>query len=196
MSYFQTANSTGDPEWPTPQWLVDTLAAEFTPHGFTLDVAATPDNAKAPVYYTASTDGLVMPWPGYVWCAPPYGHQINRWTRKAHGEVTGESNRLVTRLVVMLVPARVGTNWWIEASGNASLVRILPGRLVYEKSGNPAPFPSAILVYGPLSGRHARRHLRCVICDGVMWKRAGAKTCSDACRKALSRITKTKVKEN
>lgn len=34
-------------EWPTPQWLVDQLAAEFGP--FDLDPAATPGNAKAPV---------------------------------------------------------------------------------------------------------------------------------------------------
>ena len=45
MSYMDTATSSATPEWPTPQWLVDQLAAEFGP--FDTDPAATSENAKA-----------------------------------------------------------------------------------------------------------------------------------------------------
>lgn len=50
MSYLVVATSSATDEWSTPGWLVDQLAAEFGP--FTLDPAATPENAKAPAYFT------------------------------------------------------------------------------------------------------------------------------------------------
>ena len=43
------------PEWATPQDFFDELNAEF---GFTLDVCATPENAKCERYFTQDTDGL------------------------------------------------------------------------------------------------------------------------------------------
>ena len=58
-------------DWPTPQWLADQLAAEFG--AFDLDPAASPDNAKAPVFFTEADDGLSQPWKGRVWLNPPYG---------------------------------------------------------------------------------------------------------------------------
>jgi hypothetical protein len=46
--------------WATPQDFYDDLHAEF---GFSLDVCATPDNAKCPRYFTAEHDGLAaMAW--------------------------------------------------------------------------------------------------------------------------------------
>lgn len=91
MSYHETALSSASPEWPTPQWIVDQLAAEFGP--FDLDPAATEDNAKAPVFYTADDDGLSRPWKGRVWLNPPYGRtdahgrSIGAWMGKAADEV-------------------------------------------------------------------------------------------------------------
>lgn len=52
------------------------LNAEF---GFTLDAAADAQNHKCPRYYTREQDGLKQPWPGAVWCNPPYGRQIGKW---------------------------------------------------------------------------------------------------------------------
>jgi len=43
------------------QWLFDDLNAEF---GFTLDVAARPNNAKCAADFTEADDGLAQPWEG------------------------------------------------------------------------------------------------------------------------------------
>ena len=57
--YMATATSSASDEWPTPQWLVDQLAAEFGP--FDLDPAATAANGEAPKFYTREQDGLSQP---------------------------------------------------------------------------------------------------------------------------------------
>ena len=74
-------------DWPTPQWLVDKLAAEFGP--FDLDPAASPDNAKAPRFCTEADDGLAQPWKGRVFLNPPYGGAVGKWVAKARDEVRG-----------------------------------------------------------------------------------------------------------
>lgn len=53
-------SSTTD-EWATPQSLFDKLNAAFH---FTLDVCATPENAKCAKYYTKAQDGLKQDWGG------------------------------------------------------------------------------------------------------------------------------------
>lgn len=67
--------------WATPQAFFDELNREF---GFTLDVAAAPENAKCEKFYTKEQDGLVQPWDGTVWCNPPYGRTVGDWVRKAY----------------------------------------------------------------------------------------------------------------
>ncbi len=54
---------------PTPDWLFEALNKEF---GFTLDAAASADNARCANYYDAPANGLIRPWEGVVWCNPPY----------------------------------------------------------------------------------------------------------------------------
>lgn len=182
MSTFtEVAHSSATPEWPTPPWLVGQLAAEFGP--FDLDPAATAENAKAPVFYTADDDGLTQPWKGRVWLNPPYGRTIGAWLAKAAAEVA--SGR--AELVCCLVPAKPDTRWWRDAAAAAPLVRFWPGRIKFGDAG-PAPFPSAVIVLGRLPGRHGTSHKTCVICDGIFWPaRADARTCSPRCRQRLSR---------
>ena len=183
-SYFEAACSSATPEWPTPQWLVDQLAAEFGP--FDLDPAATAQNAKAPVFYTAADDGLAQPWKGRVWLNPPYGRTIGAWMAKAAAEAA--EGRAV--LVCCLPPARVDTRWWRDAIAAASLVRIYPGRICF--GDQPAPFPSAVIVFGELPGRHGTEPRFCARCKRPWFPaRSDAKTCSDSCRQALSRGLKT-----
>jgi len=81
---------------------------------FELDVAAAAHNTKAPVFYTRADDGLAKPWPGRVWCNPPYSRvpgvsDLGSWVRKAWAEwEAGRPER-----IVMLVPAnRVEQAWW------------------------------------------------------------------------------------
>ncbi len=72
------------------------------------------------------------------------------------------------------------------AAGAAALVRFLPGRVKF--GTDAAPFPSAVLVLGQLPGRHGTVARFCVWCkDWFFPARSDAKTCSQACRRALSR---------
>jgi len=174
--------SSASSEHPTPQWLVDQLAREFGK--FDLDPAATAANAKAPRFYAEADDGLSQPWAGRIFLNPPYGRTIGLWLAKAT-QVGADGH-----LVVALVPARsTGTRWWIEAVRAASLPpRFIPGRLVNPETGRQWTIPAAILVFGPVHGRHGTEAVRCTVCSEWFWpsypKRS---TCSDRCRKAAYR---------
>jgi phage N-6-adenine-methyltransferase len=61
--------------WATPQWLYDKLDLEFH---FTVDLCATPENAKCAAFFSRADNGLVQTWTGTCWLNPPYGRQIGR----------------------------------------------------------------------------------------------------------------------
>jgi phage N-6-adenine-methyltransferase len=118
--------------------LFDRLHARF---GFTLDVCATPDNAKCARYFTRADDGLAQTWSGRIWCNPPYGRQVGAWMRKAW-----EAAQSTAQLVVCLVPARTDTAWWHQYAMRGE-IEFLPGRLRFGEATSGAPFPSAIVVF-------------------------------------------------
>lgn len=130
--------SSATDEWATPQDLFDRLDACFH---FTLDPCATEENHKAPKFYTREQDGLKQDWGGeIIWCNPPYGREIGRWIQKCaehHG------------IAVMLLPARTDTRWWHEfiANNPNATIRFIKGRLKFGGAKNPAPFPSAIVIF-------------------------------------------------
>ena len=128
-------------DWATPPETFRALDAEF---GFTLDVCASHENAKCPRYFTIEEDGLSQPWEGVVWMNPPYGKAIKAWMRKAFEE----SRRGAT--VVCLVPARTDTAWWHDYAAKGE-VRFLRGRLKFGGAVNSAPFPSAVVVFRPVT---------------------------------------------
>jgi phage N-6-adenine-methyltransferase len=136
-------------EWATPQKLFDELNDEFD---FTLDAAATKENAKCKTFCTKENDGLSCDWKGHrVFCNPPYTkNQVGIWLEKAAMACSYDG---VTS--VFLVPARTDTRWfhdrlWDRESHrpwvNISL-RFLKGRLKFGDSKNSAPFPSMIVIF-------------------------------------------------
>lgn len=130
-------------EWETPRELFNALDAEFH---FTLDVAASPENAKCAQYYTALDDGLSADWGHAVcWCNPPYGAAVAKWIRKAWAA------SLYGATVVCLVPARTDTAWWHDYAARGEC-RFLRGRVPFvRKDGqrSRAPFSSAIVIFRP-----------------------------------------------
>lgn len=81
MSIVDSLQISQNPEWPTPQYVFDTLDREFH---FTLDVCANADNHKCDRYFDIEHDGLSQDWHGEVcWMNPPYGRPIPKWVRKA-----------------------------------------------------------------------------------------------------------------
>lgn len=130
-------------DWSTPQQLFDQLDHEFH---FTLDAAASKENAKCRRYFDKETDGLMQSWAAEtVWCNPPYGRQIGAWMRKALTE-----SRASGTTVVMLVPARTDTNWFHQFVYHRAELRFVRGRLKFGGGHNSAPFPSMLAIYrGP-----------------------------------------------
>ena len=150
-------------EWATPQALVDRCAAECG--GFDLDPCCEHGTAKASRYYTATDDGLRMPWWGTMWINPPWSRDRSKlkwarnpaqpiapWLRAAY-QSTRDGD---VQCAYVLVPARPDTKWWARWVLLAHEVRMLKGRVKFDRGDGrkawSAPFPSALLIYraGPL----------------------------------------------
>lgn len=126
-------------EWATPQDFFDKLNDEFH---FTLDPCSTDDNCKCEKHYTIRDNGLQQDWSNdVVFMNPPYGRDIDKWIRKAYGE------SLRGAIVVCLIPARTDTSYWHDYIFNKSEIRFIRGRLSFGDGKNPAPFPSAVIIY-------------------------------------------------
>lgn len=143
MSATEVHYSSVKHDWSTPPQLFARLDREF---GFTLDAAASQENAKCDRYFTPDDDGLRQDWGQHVvWCNPPYGRVIAQWVRK------GFDAAQLGATVVMLVPARTDTAWWHDYAINGD-VEFLRGRLNFGGDrirGHNAPFPSCVVVFRP-----------------------------------------------
>lgn len=123
--------------WATPQVFFDEMNREF---GFELDVCATDENAKCSKYFTEREDGLSQEWTGVCWMNPPYGREIGKWIEKAYTSAMGGAT------VVCLLPARTDTRWWHNYCMKGE-IRFIKGRLKFGDGKNPAPFPSAVVIF-------------------------------------------------
>lgn len=132
-------------DWRTPKPLFDALDAEF---GFTLDAAASAENALCERFLTEGDDALARDWEGRVFCNPPYGRRIGEWVRWGYIQ-----SRLKAEVVVMLIPARTETTWWHLFVMHAAEIRLVKGRIRFGggKKANPrshnATFPSCVVVF-------------------------------------------------
>jgi transcriptional regulator with XRE-family HTH domain len=138
-------NSTGNNLWATPGWLAKTLSEAVG--GFDLDpCSGTGDrrksSVKARVLLTFEDDGLNASWRGKVFVNPPYSRGLAEWVRKCRTEAERGC------LVVGLIPARPDTKYWHDEIAGKADIFMLRGRLRFSDSGNSAPFPSAVIVWG------------------------------------------------
>lgn len=114
---------------------------------FTIDAAASPQNARLPRYWTEEIDALTCTWRGErVWCNPPYSN-IEPWVQKANGAWQA-------KLVVMLLPAnRTEQGWWqrwVEPGRRAGTldVEFLAGRMRFLNPGDDEIKPNARPPFG------------------------------------------------
>jgi phage N-6-adenine-methyltransferase len=127
---------------------------------FTVDVAASPANAKCARFYAEADDGLAQSWAGdRVWCNPPYSYpNLPAWTAKAWQEWKAGG----PDLIVMLVPAnRTEQGFWQEyvepyrdLPGSDLHVEFLPGRMRFLSPGQSEigpderpPFGCCLLIW-------------------------------------------------
>lgn len=129
------------PDWETPAELFARIDAEFD---FTLDAAASHDNAKCARYLTKEHDALTSGWGSHtVWLNPPYDASLALWVAKArHAAHSGAT-------VVCLIPARTDTRWWHQYVEGIAEVRFIKGRIRFVGAPYNAPFPSCLVIYRP-----------------------------------------------
>ena len=127
--------------WSTPQDFYDKLHKEFN---FDLDPCTNGFNSKCTNFFTIKDDGLSKNWGGHkVFMNPPYGREIKHWIKKAYEESLKENT-----LVVCLIPSRTDTSYWHDyIFEKAHEIRYIRGRLKFGGNKNPAPFPSAVIVF-------------------------------------------------
>jgi phage N-6-adenine-methyltransferase len=140
-------------DWETPDELFTKLDKEFS---FVIDLAATKENSKCPyflenIFSLSEQDEKLLRSSSAAFMNPPYGRDIGRYIKQA----MRISDWFLIDLV-MLLPARVGTQWWgifwdyeKHKPKDNFQVRFLEGRLTFKGSNNSAPFPSAIVIYKP-----------------------------------------------
>jgi phage N-6-adenine-methyltransferase len=123
----------------TPSDFFNGLHAE---RHFTVDAAASIENALLPQFWTRETDGLAQSWAEHrIWCNPPFSH-LEPWIIKAWSEMLGRCES-----VTMLLPAnRCEQGFWqqyIEPyrdgqpfNGIRLRTQFLPGRMRFGKPGS------------------------------------------------------------
>ncbi len=115
-------------DWRTPKAVYQVLDAEFR---FDFD----------PCPYRPTFDGLKVEWGQVSFVNPPYGRELPKWLKK------GWEEWQKGKTVVFLIPSRTDTTWWHEYVMKATEIRYIKGRLKFDDQPNPAPFPSAIVIF-------------------------------------------------
>lgn len=131
----------------------DLLAAAETRWGpLEMDLAATAETAKAPNFITPEQDSLapltVWPRDAVCWLNPPFGH-IEPWAAKC----ARQRERLESEgLIILLVPAAVGSNWYAKHVHDVARVYFLNGRIKFVGATQPYPKDCLLAVYGDAPG--------------------------------------------
>lgn len=118
-------------DWSTPQWFYDLLNEEFH---FTVDVCASPWNAKHERYFDEQANGLKQSWKDEVtFCNPPWD-QTYEWMQKNYIEALANN-----ALCVMLTKAATETKWFQQIAYPYGAIRFLDFRLKYELPPDAPP---------------------------------------------------------
>ena len=126
-------------DWGTPQWLFDACDRVFK---FTLDAAASRENALCTEYFTKEDNSLIQEWHESTFVNPPYGRRIT-------GEFVAVAFRQAffgDKTSVLLLPARTDVRWFHEFIYELPRVshRFIRGRLKFRGAKSGAPFPSTL----------------------------------------------------
>lgn len=110
-------------EWYTPRYIFDALGVTFD-----MDVASPADGPRhvpAHSYITPNMDGLTVPWHGFVWMNPPFGHQSTkrRWLGRFFDHGNG----------IALVPDRTSAPWFQEFGPRADVICWVSPKIKFER---------------------------------------------------------------
>ena len=133
-------------DYATPPEFISAVVKRFGPLAW--DLAADSKNHKAPNYFTVEQDSLAQDWSklqGTLWLNPPFGY-IAPWAKKCADTCL---EMPVGNRILMLVPASVGSNWFLEHVYPRALVIALNPRMSFD---GKAPFPKDLIL--AVYGRH------------------------------------------
>lgn len=167
MNRLSPLMSSANSEWQTPPVVLE-LVRKVVP--IALDPCTTVANpcgaeeiaiavVRMEMPERVHVDGLALDWAavverrgGLVYVNPPYGRAIGDWTDKCRNVAAEQGID-----VIALLPARTDTRWWQAdcAPPEAAAVCFWSGRLTFVGAPAPAPFPSALVYWGPNKYRFA-----------------------------------------
>jgi phage N-6-adenine-methyltransferase len=127
-------------DYETPLSLIRAVESRFG--SLSVDLAARPDNAKAPQFITPEQDSLKTEWPTdrLCWLNPPFSN-IAPWAKKCR-ETADKGGR-----IAFLVPASVGANWYRDFIHKKDLILFLNGRVDFI-AGEGYPKDCLIAMFG------------------------------------------------
>lgn len=133
-------------DYQTPPEFITALKRRLYIDEFHLDLAATAENAVAPMFYTEEDNALTQSWGSartWNFCNPPYAN-IAPWVHKAWVESGAFGAQ-----IAMLLPAGVGSNWWRDSVHGKAHVLFLNGRLTFVGATACYPKDCVLLLYTP-----------------------------------------------
>jgi phage N-6-adenine-methyltransferase len=116
-----------------------------------VDLAATPQNRKAPAAYSPLADSLSHDWTpheGNLWLNPPFAN-IAPWAAKCRTSAAAPHD---FDRILLLVPASVGSRWYADHVHGHAMVLALTGRLTFVGHRSPYPKDLILAVYGEWRG--------------------------------------------
>lgn len=134
-------------DYGTPLDFIAAVERRFGP--LRIDLAATAENKKAPIWIAPESDSLHenTAWDpsGLAWLNPPFAN-IAPWAAKCayHAEAFAANK---SRLL-FLTPASVGSNWFDDHVHKKARVLFLKGRLTFEGCSDPYPKDCILSVFG------------------------------------------------
>lgn len=132
-------------DYGTPQPLVDALGRLFC-LPVDIDLAATSENTKAPLFITPEEDSLTVPWferfgKRLCFLNPPFS-DIEPWAEKCFCE-----SRRGLR-ILFLTPASVDSNWWDAHVHHVAKVLFIQPRIKFVGAKDPYPKPCTVSCFG------------------------------------------------
>lgn len=119
-------------DYATPADFIVAVQRRFG--NFSWDLAASPENTKAPCWITEELNSFGVEWHklgGLLWLNPEF-NTIAPWAKKCAEESALGAD------ILLLVPAAVGSNWFADYVDKKAFVHFLRPRLCFDGK-NPYP---------------------------------------------------------
>ncbi len=144
-SKYMTKMESISQEHETPNEIFKPLDNEFN---FEIDLCATKENAKCPIYYTKKDDCFTKDWNKTSWA------NIEFVRAKKYAKRMFEHSKKFGSTLVMLCTVKSNTNWWRDYVMNSKEVRFINGKVYFKGTKNTQGlrFPCAIVVFSPHKG--------------------------------------------